>query len=112
MKRLITIFILASLSATLARASDDDGDWQFVGHSVAVSQCSSLNRELPAEQYKARKTAYKLWLGGFFTALNMVAEAAVLPEKSLEVFYLDLEEACKQNPDAYVGTMVSELSAP
>ena len=110
-----TPLLLSALILSLnchASNNDIEGDWRFVGYSVALNKCSELNKEIPPQNHENRKYAYKLWLGGYFTAFNMVAESVVLTESGLEGFYQELAESCRKNPEIFVGTMVSELSAP
>jgi hypothetical protein len=112
MNKLLPLILLYTSFGCHADPRDVEGDWQFVGHGVALNKCSQLNEELQPKNYNNRKYAYKLWLGGYFTALNMLSKNQVLRETNLEGFYQELEQSCKKYPGVYIGTLVSELSTP
>jgi hypothetical protein len=61
---------------------------------------------------ETRRNVFMLWLGGFFSALNIVTEDIVLRDKELEDFFAEMKEACKNQPEKYIGNLAYELSVP
>jgi hypothetical protein len=68
---IILFFLIPLVVSGTALTSSDDEQMKFKGFNLALTKCERI---VNAKQSESMSVALKLWLGGYFTALNSLLD--------------------------------------
>lgn len=108
MKTLSRVLLVWLLGLNPAWAKDIGG--QYAVHGVGADTCQHY---LAArEQGGGTLLQYEIWLAGYFSAFNLIVSNtySIMGQRSLEEFWVALDEYCGANPDELFVVAISTVT--